>query len=334
VIFLKKNNLNFLVTILVITVVVLSLSVNAVAQKTVVFADAGWESIRFHSYVAGIIMEEGYGYEMDMVSGSTPVTLMGLRRGDIDVEMEMWTSNIAEIYNEALESGDVVEIGVNFDGNTQGLYVPTYVIEGDAEREIEPMAPGLKNVKDLPDYWQLFEDEEDSSKGRIYGSPPGWAVDEILRTKVKTYGLDEYYNYFSPGSDTALAAAIVSAYEKGEPIVAYYWEPTWVMGLMDLTLLEDEPYSEELWNNGYACEFEAMEIAIAVNSNFPERAPELADFLGKYRTSEELTNEALAYMMENETDEKDAAIWFLKNREDVWTQWVSEEVAQKVKNSL
>ena len=222
---------------LVVFVMVLSVSASISAQETVVFADAGWESIRFHSYVAGIIMGEGYGYSMDIVAGSSPVVLLGMRQGDIDVQMEIWTSNIQEIYNEALESGDVVELGVNFDGNTQGLYVPTFVVEGNSERGIEPMAPGLKTVKDLADYWQVFEDEEDSTKGRIYGSPPGWAVDEIMRTKIETYGLDEYYNYFSPGSDTALAAAIVSAYERGEPIVAYYWEPTWVMGMMDLSLI-------------------------------------------------------------------------------------------------
>jgi len=259
---------------------------------------------------------------------------MGVRSGDIDVSMEIWTANQKEPYNEALAAGEVVELGVNFDDNAQGLYVPTYVIEGDAERGIEPMAPGLKTVKDLEDYWQVFEDEEDPSKGRIYGAIPGWAVDEIMRTKVETYGLDEYYNYFSPGSDTALSAAIVSSYQRGEPIVAYYWEPTWIMGMLDMTLLEDEPYSEELWNNGYACEFEAMEIAIAANAEFVKRNPELAEFLSKYSTTSQLTSEALAYMRENETDERAAAEWFLKNREDVWTQWVSEDVAQKVKNSL
>ena len=332
---MKKNYLKYIINSLVIAGLVLSFGMNIIAQETVVFADAGWESIRFHSYVAGIIMEEGYGgYSMDMVSGSTPVTLMGLRQGDIDVEMEMWTSNIIEIYNEALESGDIVELGINFDDNAQGLYVPTYVIEGDVERSIEPMAPGLKTVKDLVDYWQVFEDEENPSKGRIYGAIPGWKVDEIMRTKVETYGLDEYYNYFSPGSDTALSAVIVSSYQRGEPIVAYYWEPTWIMGMLDMTLLEDEPYSEELWNNGYACEFEAMEIAIAANAEFVERNPELAEFLSKYSTTSQLTSEALAYMRENETDERAAAEWFLKNREDVWTQWVPEDVAQKVKNAL
>lgn len=332
---MNNNNLKSFVIVVMVLAIMLSLSVSIGAQETIVFADAGWESIRFHSYVAGIIMEEGYGdYSMDMVSGSTPVTLMGLRQGDIDVEMEMWTSNIIEVYNEALESGDIVELGVNFDDNAQGFYVPTYVMEGDAERNIDPMAPGLKTVKDLADYWQVFEDEEDPSKGRIYGAIPGWKVDEIMRTKVETYGLDEYYNYFSPGSDTALSAVIVSSYERGEPIVAYYWEPTWIMGMLDMTLLEDEPYSEELWNNGYACEFEAMEITIAANAEFVERNPELAEFLSKYSTSSKLTSEALAYMRENETDERAAAVWFLENNEDVWTRWVPEDVTQKVKNSL
>lgn len=329
-----KNNRKSLVTVLIVLVMVLSFSASIGAQRTVVFGDAGWESIRFHSYVAGIIMEKGYGYKMDMVSGSTPVVLLGVRQGDIDVQMETWTSNVAEIYNDALESGDVVEIGVNFDGNTQGFYVPTYVIEGDKERGIEPIAPGLKTVKDLTDYWQLFPDEEDSSKGRLFGSPPGWAVDEILRAKVETYGLDKYYNYFSPGSDTALSAAIVAAYDRGEPIVAYNWEPSWIMGMMDMTLLGDEPYSDELWNSGFACEFETMAITIAANSKFAAREPELVEFLTKYHTSEQLTNEALGYMMKNETDEKAAAIWFLKNYEDIWTQWVPKEIAQKVKTSL
>ncbi len=331
---MKKNNLNFLVIILVIIVVVLSLNVSLAAQEIVVFGDAGHDSIRFHSYVAGIIMEKGYGYSMDMISGSLPVTLTGLRRGDIDVKMELWTGNIADMYYEAIEAEDIVELGVNFDDNKQGFYVPTYVIEGDEDRGIEPIAPGLETVKDLKDYWQLFEDEEDSSKGRIYGSIPGWAVDEIMRTKVKTYGLDEYYNYFSPGSDAALSAAIVSAYERGEPIVAYSWEPNWLAGMLDMTLLEEAPYSEELWNDGFACEFKSMDVTIAVNASFPEEFPKLAEFLSKYKTSSQLTNEALAYMRENDTDERAAAEWFLKNREDVWTQWVPEDIAQKVKSSL
>lgn len=334
---LNKKTVHMKLKLLMLLIIIIStgfFTLNIMAKETIVFGDSGYDSIRFHSYVAGIIIEEGYGYDINMVTGSLPVILMGQRHSDIDVVMEYWTENIADIYYEAIEAGDIIEVGVNFNDNAQGFYVPAYVIEGDSERGIEPMAPDLKTVKDLADYWQLFEDEEDPSKGRIYGSPPGWVVDEIMRTKIKTYGLDEYYNYFSPGSDTALSAAIVAAYERGEAIVAYYWEPTWLVGMLDIILLEDEPYSEELWNNGYACEFQSMDITIGVNADIPNQTPELVEFLSKYHTNSELTSEALAYMMENDTDVKDAAIWFLKNKEDVWTQWVSEDVAQKVKNLL
>lgn len=84
--------------------------------------------------------------------------------------------------------------------------MPTFVIKGDPARGIEPMAPDLKTVKDLPKYWELFKDPEEPSKGRIYGAIPGWAVDETLYTKYQNYGLDKTFTYFSPGSETALAA--------------------------------------------------------------------------------------------------------------------------------
>ena len=51
------------------------------------------------------------------------------------------------------------------------------------------------------------------------------------------------------------------------------------MGLLDMTLLEDEPYSEELWNDGYRCEFPTVPVTVAVNKNMQEKAPEVVEFL-------------------------------------------------------
>ncbi len=45
------------------------------------------------------------------------------------------------------------------------------------------MAPDLKSVADLSQYCQLFKDPENPDKGRLYGSIPGWLVDEIMRAK-------------------------------------------------------------------------------------------------------------------------------------------------------
>lgn len=320
----------------IISVILTSLTLNVTAQDKIVFADAGWGSIRFHNEVARVIIEKGYEYPTSVISGSTATTFLGLEQGDIDAYMEVWTNDLGEIYYPALEEGTISQVSVNYNDNSQGLYVPTYVIEGDQERNIQPQAPDLKTVKDLEKYWELFQDEENPSKGRIYGSPPGWTIDRILRTKIKSYGLDQYFNCFSPGSTTALSAAIVGAYEKGEPIVAYFWEPSWVIGMLDMTLLEEPPYSDKKWHEAetFDCAFKKMDIAIAVNQELPERVPEVVKFLSHYHTSSNMTSKALSYMRENEVDAREAALWFLRNREDVWTQWIPEKITKKIKTAI
>lgn len=326
----------------VILLLILSLMITACTstdtkqggKETIVFADVGWDSIAFHNEVAAFIIENGYHHPTKIEMGSTAITFTAFRNGTINTYMEIWTDNIADAYNEAIETGDIIEVSTNFSDSAQGFYVPTYVIEGDPERGIEPMAPGLKSVQDLPEYWEVFVDKEDPSKGRIYGAIPGWEIDEILQQKIKTQGLDETYNYFSPGSDAALASSIAGAYEKGEAWVGYYWEPTWVVGKYDMTLLEDIPYDEEKWLDGYGTELPPVDVTIAVHKDLPEKAPEVVAFLENYETSSAITSEALAYIQDTDATAKEAAIWFLKEYEELWTSWVPEEIAQEVKEAI
>lgn len=247
-------------------------------KPKLILADAGWDSIRIHNGIAKTIIENGYGYETDIINGSSPIVIRGLRQGDIDISMESWTDNIKDVYYPGIQNGEIIELSTNFDDNAQGLYVPTYLIKGDSERGIEPLTPNLKSIKDLPKYWEIFMDPDDPNKGRIYGAPPNWVADEILRTKMETYNLEEKFDYFNPGSDTALNTSIVSAYEKGEPWVGYYWDPTWITGKYDLTLLEDDSFDEEKWEDGYRTEFPGVKVTVAVNNKMLEKAPDVVDF--------------------------------------------------------
>lgn len=304
------------------------------SKGTLTFADAGWDSIRFHNSVAAFILKHGYGYDSEVIAGSSPVTFAGHRQGDIDIYMEVWTDNLSEAYEEALSKGEVVLMSTNFDDNAQGFYVPTYVIKGDEAKGIAPMAPDLKSVSDLPKYWQLFVDPGNPGKGRVYGSPPGWAVDEIMNAKMDTYGLRNTFDYFQPGSDTALSASMVRAVENGEPWVGYYWEPTWIIGTYDMTLLEEAPFDKTLWDEGYACAFAPCPVTITVYKDIPDKHPEIVEFLKNYQTSSELTSEALAYMEEHKADADQAAVYFLKNHQEVWTAWVPDDVKDKVLAAL
>lgn len=295
----------------------------AVKDQEIVFGDAGWDSNRFHNAVAGLIAEELYGYSWREVPGSTTVLHEGMLKGEVDIHMEVWTDNIAT-YAKDLEAGKLQELSTNFDDNYQGIYVPRYVIEGDTERGIEALAPNLKYIWDLKDYPEVFPDDENEGMGRVYGAIPGWEVDEILHDKYLQYDLDDNFIYFRPGSDAALSAAITSAYEKGEPIAAYYWEPTWLLGMYDMVLLEDET------------PFPAVKVVVGASNDFAneEANKDLIEFLSRYETSSDLTSKALAYMQETGADYMETAQWFLIEHDELLDKWLDPEDAQSIRAFL
>ncbi|MFZ3579687.1 ABC transporter substrate-binding protein [Virgibacillus sp. DJP39] len=300
-----------------------------------VFGDAGWNSIKVHNSIAQKIIEEGYGIDTEVISGSTAATLTGFIEGDIDVYMEIWTENTKEVYENAIESGDIKKTSVNFDDNTQGLYVPTYVIEGDEERGIEAVAPDLKTVEDLKKYPELFADPAEPDKGRLINAPSGWAVEKTITQKMETYGLNDTFVNFKPGSDAAIVASLTDAYKAGEPWVGYYWSPTAVTAKFDLTLLEEPEFDQETWEKTKGTEFPPNDVVVAVHKDIPEAAPEVVKFLNNYETSSALTEDALMYMTSKEDiSAEEAAIWWMNEHEDVWTKWVPEDVAKKVKDSI
>ncbi|WP_152656828.1 ABC transporter substrate-binding protein [Oceanobacillus sp. CFH 90083] len=301
---------------------------------TIIFADAGWDSINVHNHIAAKILEEGYGYDTDITTGSTPATFQGLRDGDIHVYMEVWTDNIRESYEDAIESGDIETLSVNFDDNDQGIYVPAYVIEGDPDRGIEPLAPDLQTVEDLKNYPEVFEDPEDLGKGRLINAPSGWAVEEAINQKFDFYGLGEEFNNFSPGSDSAIITDLARAYEAGEGWVGYYWSPTAITAQYDLILLEEAPYDEAVWEESRGTEFPPNDVVISVHADFPEQAPEVVEFLEQYETSSVLTEEALEYMEESGASTEEAALWWMQEHKDIWSAWLPEDIAQDVLDSL
>lgn len=292
-------------------------------KKEIVFADVGWDSIELNNAIAGLIAEEIFGYTWSEVPGSTPITHEALINSEIDVNMEEWTNNITT-YQEDLNAGKFTELGINFDDNYQGLYIPAYVAE---------KYPDLKNVKDLAKYPELFADPEDPDKGVIYGGIPGWEATEIMQKKINAYGLDEYYNYVVPGSTPALDSVITSAWDKKEPFVAYYWEPTWLMGKYDLVLLEDSPYDAATYKDGIgACP--AVTVTIAVSNEFAQSNPEFCDFLSKYHTGSQLISEGLAYMQDNKADHSEAARWLLVQHPELAEEWLTPDQEKTLAASL
>ena len=331
----RKSMLKAGVTVFIAAILLLPFSgVASAASKPLVIADLNWDSAQVHNRIAGFIIEKGYGYKIQYTPGATITLFAGLVRGDVDIEMECWVENQQEAYDKGIAAGKIIDLGANFPDSWQGWLVPTYVIKGDAKRGIKPMAPGLKSINDLSKYWELFKDAEDPGKGRFYSCIPGWECEKINEKKFKAYGLDKHYNIFLPGSDAALNGSMAAAYRKGKPWFGYYWAPTWVLGKLDMTPIEEPAFDKNLWDANYACAYPSVKVNIIVNSGLQERAPEIVEFLKKYETTQAMANKFLAYMQDEKADTQSAALWFLRNYEDLWTGWVPGKVSSKVKAAL
>ena len=212
--------------------------------------------------------------------------------------------------------------------------MPRYVVEGDKDRGIKPMAPDLKSVSDLPKYWKLFKDPEDPSMGIFYSCIPGWTCARVNDQKFEAYGIEGQYNIMQPGSGAALAASMETAYKRKKPWLGYYWAPTWVLGKLDMYQLEEPAFDQKIWDTTKACSYPAVKCDILVHKKLPEQAPEVIEMLKKYETTLEINNKFLAYMKDNKAETDDAAQWFLKEYESLWTQWVPADVAAKVKAAM
>ncbi len=315
-------------------ILVMGAAVSAESRK-VTLADYSWDSVQLHNRIVGFVLEEGFGYEVDYLFAETMPGLLGVQRGDIQISMEAWVSNFPEWWEEAQEDKSVVNLGKTFPDTPQGWYVPTYLIEGDEGRGIEALAPDLKSVKDLGKYWELFKDPEDPDRGRFYNGPVGWKINSINVRKLEAYGLDDKIRAFDPGSQTALATAIVSAYEKGQPVLAYYWEPTAVMGRLDMTMLEEPAYDPEIFEDTAGCAYPATTVLKFANPEFAQANPEVISFLERYHTTLAQTNKGLSYMNDQGKNLEETALWFLSEYPELWQEWVQDsERIQQVQEAL
>jgi ABC-type proline/glycine betaine transport system substrate-binding protein len=316
----------------------------ASSDCSIELGDFDWNSAKLHSAIASVILEEGYGCKVNVTTGSTLPIMTALYDGQLDVVMEVWYDNIIDQFKPHEEEGKVRRVGVNTPDSGQGFYV-----DGATARKYN-----LKTIDDMKDakIAALFKDPEEPSKGRMTSCISGWSCYTINMVKHNVYGLDQFYTNFDPGSSGALDAAIKGGFEKGTPVFTYYWEPTALMGDVDLVKLEEPAFNADKWaemmvvvndikENGVekmrptvATAYASMELPVGINTRLDREEPEIVKFLKNYTISSAGVSKLLVHYLGEADGEADVtARHFLKTSAD-WENWVSADVAKKVKASL
>ncbi len=309
-------------------------------KPTIRLVDAQWESLWIANALAEFIIEKGYGYPVEQVVCTTAVYMVTFPKGEMDVHMEFWSQNLPQWTAEHISAtGELESLGMTLEGGPQFWCIPQWVHE----------EYNINTVFDMKDHWELFKDPADPTKGAFINSLIGWQCTEINKVKLEAYGLTEYYNIIESGAAGSLEAAMTAAQKKHEPVFAYYWAPTAIMGMYDWYILEEPEYDPDVWAKvvaaiddpslrplDEACAYESVPLLKVIHKSLRNKAPDVVAMLEKFTMGLERCNRAAAWAKENEigSDWERVAIWYLKEYEDVWKTWVTDDAYKKIKDAL
>ncbi|MTI45856.1 glycine betaine/proline transport system substrate-binding protein [Roseibium hamelinense] len=300
-------------------------------------AQMNWASAATMAQIDKIILEEGYGCNVDLTVGDSVPTFTSMtEKSDPDIAPEMWVNSIREPLEKAVNDGTLVIGGkVLKDGGPQGFWIPAEL----AERH------NLKTLDDVLARPDLFQGADDTSKGAFFTCPSGWDCGPISANLLRAWQAeDKGFEIVPTGSSAGLEGSIARAMERGEGWFGYYWGPTALLGKYDMTLVDfGVPFNQAEWTRCTSvpdCSdpqknaWERGEAYTLVTSEFAKSAGVAMDYIKQRGWDNKTASSVLAWIEENQADPSDGAYYFLENHADVWTAWVSAEVADKVKSAL
>ncbi|WP_286238795.1 ABC transporter substrate-binding protein [Neptuniibacter halophilus] len=304
----------------------------------VTIADMNWSSATLMANVDRFILEHGYNCDAELVPGDTmPTGTSMIEKGEPDIAPEMWSNSLREALDKGVAEKRLRYAGNSLsDGGEEGFWVPTYLLE---------KYPNLNTIEGIKANAKLFEHPEDPDASAFYGCPAGWNCQISAGNLFKALKLeDSGFEMIDPGSGAGLSGAIAKAYERGEPWFGYYWAPTSVLGKYEMTKVDfgsgvdkDEYInctSMEGCESPKVTMYPPSLVQTVTTEGFASRSPEAYSYLSQRAFTNAQMNALLAWMEDNQADGEVAMEYFLTEHEAIWTQWVTPEVAAKVKSAL
>ena len=147
------------------------------------------------------------------------------------------------------------------------------------------------------------------------------------------------------GSAAGLDGSIAKAFARKQGWLGYYWGPTAILGKYDLVMLsqgDGVTHNKEEWdrcNSVLDCPdpkpnaWSKSEIYTVVTDRFKKAGGPAYDYLTKRTWTNKTVNTLLAWMVDNQASGEAGAKHFLKTQPELWTKWVSPDVAEKVKKA-
>ena len=178
-----------------------------------------------------IILEEGYGCNIELIPGATTATFATMNeKGEPHVAAELWTNAVSVELEKAMGEGrlhsavrgPITELG-------EGWWVT---------RDIETTSR-IQNSSGHFRAPDLFPDKEDPSKGAFIGCPAGWGCQLSNQQLFKAFEMEKKgWVLADPGSQAGLDASMAKAAQRDDNWLGYYWSPTAPVGKYEMKLMD------------------------------------------------------------------------------------------------
>jgi len=313
-------------------------SAQAAECGEVSIAEMNWASAGVAAQVDKIILESGYGCTVTLVTGDTMPTFTSMNeKGEPDVAPEMWVNAVRTPLDAAIAEGRLIQLApLLSEGGVEGWWIPKFLADEH---------PDIKTVQDALKYPELFPAPEDPSKGAVHNCPSGWNCQVSTSNLYRALKADDDgFVLVDTGSAAGLDGSIANAFEKKTGWLGYYWAPTAILGKYDMTRLSfGVEHDKADWDACTAVpdcpepkvnSYPTSDVFTIVTKAFAEKAGVAMDYMKTRQWDNGTVGKVLAWMGENQGTNEDAARHFLENYPDMWTKWVSPEVAEKVKAAL
>jgi glycine betaine/proline transport system substrate-binding protein len=307
----------------------------------ITMAEMNWASAELMANIDKVILEAGYGCNVEMVAGATMPSFTSMNeKGSPDVAAELWINAVRGPLTKAMEEGrlhSVVEGPITELG--EGWWIPP------ATRKKHPE---LKTVLDILKRPDLFPHSEDKSKGAFVGCPAGWGCQLANANLFRAFEMEKKgWVLVDPGSAAGLDGSMSKAAERGENWFGYYWAPTALIGKYNMVPLDfGVPFAgKENWDgciakaeqdcaNPKPSAWTKSEVHTVITDSFKKKGGAAITYLSKRIVPGPIMNSMLVFMADEQAGGNDAAIEFLKKHEAIWSKWVSADAAKKIKKTL
>lgn len=301
-------------------------SVSTASAQDLVLGMPNWPSGVATSHILAQVIEENFGLEVELQSGTNPIIFEAMDAGSMQVHPEVWMPNQQNLHDTYVKERASVVMNENPVQARQGMCVPTYIAE---EYDIT-------SINDLtdPDKMAIFDTDGDGQP-QVWIGAPGWASTVIERIRARSYGYDAVME-LEEYDGTVAWGALGSAVDAKEPWIGFCYEPHFIFVAYDLTYLEEPEHDPSTWTivqptddpqwldkSQASTAWDGATLHLHYAAEVREKFPEVAAFFDAYEMPAETLSTMGLELTINDVDPADFAAAWIADNEEIVLNWLT-----------